>query len=351
MHQNVVRLFLVLLFVPVSLNAQSLNAQGGSRQNGNANRGLNGAQQTAQTPEMSRSSRPLTPAEYAEMQRRYQPQVPEGFPLSKEHQEYLAKVLDYWQHKSSTIKRSTASFRSWEYDPQLCQFRDPKTNKLVAHKIQDGKIRFANPDKGQYEVEQMWVFEPKKDANGQLQPAYNASQSKSGLEKWICDGKSIYEYDFQDSRLYETEIPAQLRGNEIVNSPLPFFLFGAKKELMLNRYWLRPVTPRSAKNEIWLEAYPKTLTDARNYKKLEIILSTEDWLPRSLHIYSPNYDIAKNPQSRAYEFRDRRMNGQLTAIQDFFKVFVRPQKPLGWTWVKRDVVPETAKQPNVPFKK
>ena len=343
MHRFLMRFLLVLLLVPASqVYSQATNPQGN---------GSGAVRQGSAANQLKPAGRPLTPEEYAEIQRRYQPQVPKGFPIPEEHQAYLEKVLDYWQHKSATIKRSTASFRSWEYDPQLCQFRDPKTNKLVAHKIQDGKIRFATPDKGQYEVDKMWIFEPQKDANGQLQPSYKESTSKSVHEKWICDGKSIYEYDFENSKLYETEIPSELRGNEIVNSPLPFFLFGAQKDLMLKRYWLRPVTPRSAKNEIWLEAYPKTLTDARNYKKLEIILSTEDWLPRSLHIYAPNYDIAKNPQSRAYEFKDRRMNGQLTAIQDFFKVFVKPQKPLGWSWVKRDVVPETAKQPNTPIRK
>lgn len=275
----------------------------------------------------------------------YAPQTPPGFPLDAEKQAFLVRVLDYWEQSSAKVKRSSANFRSWDYDPEFCNYRDPqKNNSLAAHRIQDGQIRFSSPDKGQYEVTKVWVFAKTKNEEGVEQVTYRPIESDNVHEKWICDGKGVYEFDYENKKLYETPIPKEMQGQNIANSPLPFFLFGAKKDEMLSRYWLRTVTPKSAEKdkEIWLEAYPKTVGDRRNYKKLEIILSVDDFLPRSLHIYAPNYDAAKNPQSRAFQFVDKKANDQLEGIRDFFGFFVRPMKPYGWDWVKRQI-PNTGK--------
>lgn len=287
------------------------------------------------TPNQLRANQELTPAQMSEMAIQYQPQIPEGFPLDAQHQAYIEQVLDYWQQSSVKIKRSSADFRSWDYDPEMVNFRDPGNNKLAAFRIQDGRIRFAAPDKGQYEVNRVWVFEAKEDENGNLQPNYEPIETNSVHEKWICDGTGIYEYDFENKKLYETKIPPELQGQNIIDSPLPFFLFGADKARMLERYWLRSVTPQGAEGEVWLEAWPKRAEDAGNYKKLEIILSMDDFLPRSLHLYSPSYDRVRNPQSRAFAFENRKVNDQLSGFQDFFRQFVRPNKPLGWEWVER----------------
>ena len=117
----------------------------------------------------------------------------------------------------------------------------------------------------------------------------------------------------------------------MVNSPLPF-LFGAKKDVVKNRYWLRTATPPNVKNEYWLEAYPKRIEDARIYKKIEIIIDGTDFLPKSLHVYSANYNPAENElTSYLLLFANRRRNDPRDKVRDFLKLFVRPTKPLGWT--------------------
>jgi len=84
-----------------------------------------------------------------------------------------------------------------------------------------------------------------------------------------------------------------MQGNGLVNSPLPFFIFGADKKLILDRYWVRPLRANGVTNAYWLEAYPKRIEDARIYKKLEIVISADDFLPSSLVKYEPNYDAVK----------------------------------------------------------
>ena len=140
----------------------------------------------------------------------------------------------------------------------------------------------------------------------------------------------IYHYDYANKRLNEAKIPAEFQGQGLVNSPLPFFIFGADKQLILDRYWVRPLRPNGATNAYWLEAFPKRVEDARIYKKLEIIISADDFLPSSLVMYASNYDPKTNPSKQTFEFTNRKINSHLEAIQDFFTKFGRPPTPIGF---------------------
>jgi hypothetical protein len=126
-----------------------------------------------------------------------------------------------------------------------------------------------------------------------------------------------------------------MQGKNLVHSPLPF-LFGASKDEILDRFWLQITTPKGVEDEYWLEAFPKRVEDARNYKKLELVLSRNDFLPSSLRLYAPNYDEEKGILvHRVFEFRNRKINDALSGIQNFTGNFIRPQTPIGWTRVER----------------
>ena len=258
--------------------------------------------------------------------------------LSNDHNQFLNTLLDYWQQKSDKIQRYHCQFRRYDYDTTFCNWRDPRDNRLAAASIMSGEIRFAAPDKASYETLQVHDFGgPPKNAGED--PIYVARSTKTNREKWICDGKSIHEYDFENKKLYETEIPAEMQGEGLVNSPIPF-LFGASKEDILNRFWVRIITPEGAQNEYWLEAVPKKIEDARNYKKLELVLSRDElFLPIMLHVYAPNYNPKENNfTSRLFEFNNRKVNDSLTGFKNFLGFFVRPSKPIGWERVKRQAM-------------
>ena len=217
------------------------------------------------------------------------PKLPEGFPISAEHEQYLSKLLDYWEQSSERISKYKCNFRRFAYDNAIVNWRD-ESNQLAAHQVAFGEIRFASPDRASYKTSQLMKFEKPPAQKGQ-QASYKKIEEATSQEHWICDGKAVFEFDFATKKLYETQIPAEMQGN-IVESPLPF-LFGAKKKQILDRYWVRSATPSGVQDEYWLVAYPKRVKDARMYSKVEVILSKEDFLPKAMHMYTPQYDPEK----------------------------------------------------------
>lgn len=259
--------------------------------------------------------------------------MPKGFPLVKEEAEYVGKLLDFWETNSKKVTQYKCQFMRFNYDADV-GYRDPATNRLAAQTVAFGEIRFASPDRARYETTKISMF-AKPPAKPGAEAAYKESKSEEDLERWITDGKRIYEFDFANKILYDDEIPKHLQGN-VAESPLPF-LFGVSKTELLSRYWVRSIpTPNNITNEYWLEMFPKRIEDARNYKKIEITIAREDFLPKAMHLYLPQYDPAKgNEDSQYFRFENRQVNGAGARIADFFKAFVNPRLPRGWKRVNR----------------
>lgn len=284
------------------------------------------AMQDAITQQQRERNNPLTAVPNSD---NFQPQLPEGFPLSDAEAKHVNDVLVYWQHSSEQVKRSSCEFTRRTYNPEDCNVRDPRNNHLFPSNISLGKLYFATPDQGRFETDECWNFEAPPIQAGE-EPKYTQLDIEKHREKWICDGRAIYQYDYANKRLNEVKIPLEHQGNGLINSPLPFFLFGADTKLILERYWIRPVTPAGVDNAYWLEAYPKRIEDARIYKKLEIILARDDCLPNSLVMYAPNYQATNNPTKQSFEFANRKVNSHLDALKDFFTLFRRPPTQIGW---------------------
>lgn len=255
--------------------------------------------------------------------------------LSPDHIKFVNDLLDYWQTKSQAVKFYQCDFARYDYNTTICNWRDPHNNMLAAASTMTGEIRFAAPDQACYETVHVFDFAGPPEQPGQ-QPQYIKRDESNNREKWICSGTSIFEFDYQNKKMYEVAIPPEMQGRGLINSPLPF-LFGASKDEILNRFWVRNITPAGAKNEYWLEAYPKTIDDARNYLKLELAISRDElFLPVMLHIFATDYNPKiNNETSRIIEFKNRKVNGNLAKVQDFFQWFVRPKTPFGWEHVQR----------------
>ena len=129
-------------------------------------------------------------------------------------------------------------------------------------------------------------------------------------------------------------------------------MFGARKDQILNRYWVKVITPAEAEGkEVWLEAWPKKAEDAQNYKKVEIILSIEPFLPNAVHMYMPQYNPKKDNFSSVYiEFSDIKPNDRVSKFKDWWGNFVKPSLPKfepGWKMVPRQQMnARAAGQPN-----
>ena len=122
-----------------------------------------------------------------------------------------------------------------------------------------------------------------------------------------------------------------MQGQAIAEGPLPF-LFGAKAETMKERYWIRELRPPAEiKDKYWLEAVPKRAADAANFVKLQVILAKPDssgelLLPENIKVFNKQGYVM-------YRFSEHAPNNPTHRVAGFFKSFVRPKTPRGWTKV------------------
>lgn len=264
---------------------------------------------------------------------------PPGFPLDAATAQYVDQLLDFWEANSKKVTKYKCGFRRYEYDRGIVAWKDPQTNRLAAHSVVLGEIRFAAPDRARYETTQVMKFTKPPEKPGDT-AVFKESDKKeervADKELWICDGTTLFDFDFKSKRLMETKIPKDMQGN-VTESPLPF-IFGAEKRAILERYWVRSVTPTNGvENEYWLELFPKRAADASNYSKIEVIIAKEDFLPKAMHMYSAQYDPSKgNETSRYFAFENREVNSQLSKIGDFFGAFISPRLPITGGWKRVD---------------
>ena len=228
--------------------------------------------------------------------------------LTKEELAELDGILARWERESDKVTTLTATFTMWEYDAvwgKQAQAGAPPEPKRQC----TGEIHFAAPDKGSYDI------------------------TTGGEDRWMCDGKSIYEFDHKQQRLKEYRLPKEMQGKAITNGPLPF-VFGAKAGAMKQRYWMRITTPAGKDKEIWIMAWPRWQQDAANLHHIEVILDATTMLPKALDLYDPNPQMHK-----VYVFSGTKVNGAWDQIKDFF---VRPRTPFGW---QHEVVETPAEAP------
>lgn len=255
-------------------------------------------------------------------------------PLNEQWQAYLDKVLTAWEKKSGEVTRYACKFRRWQYDPSLVQ--------NSAYTIADGVVKYMQPDKGLFRVDELVYYSGTKDNK----PDYRENKQKKFGEYWICDGKYVHILDQNEKKCVKHELPPQMRGNAIYLSPLPF-LFGVKADEIKKRYWIRPLPlPEDRKNEIWLEAYPRRADDAANYQRVQVVLDVSDLMPKGLIVFLPNWR-PEAKHSELYEFNDRQVNENLLQRLNIFQQeFIPAEPPKDWTVIVEPFQPQQAAPPS-----
>jgi TIGR03009 family protein len=233
------------------------------------------------------------------------PQPP--FVLSESQQKLLDQVLIKWEQRSNKVTSFKCSFTRWDYDPA---FGRPKDNLRSEG---GGFIKYYAPDRGDYSVTELKEFDAAKA---------DFVAKTDGLDHWVCDGKSIYEFVPDKKQLIVRKLPPDMQGKAIVDGPLPF-VFGAKADQLKQRYWMRDITPKQfIGKEVWLEAVPKRQQDAANFQTATIILTDPDFVPFGLQILLPD---GKNKS--AYIFKDPKINDPLWLVKGDF---LPPLTPPFW---------------------
>lgn len=239
------------------------------------------------------------------------------FTLTPQQQADLDWLLARWEQKGAKVKTFECDFTRFDWDPV---WRPDRPMHVV-----QGELKYAAPDKGMLRV------------NGELVDfRWDGGAAKGGrfvegqmAERWICNGSSIFEYNYQRKQLVEHKLPPDVKGTAISNSPLPF-LFGAKADQLRERYFLRVVTPEGMKDQAWLEAHPKYQADAANFRNATLILTLGSMQPMAIQSVLPN-----GRSRTVYHFDNVGVNVRnlLDPLRVFENNWLFPRTPTGWTRV------------------
>ncbi len=292
---------LLTAVTPISIEAQTVPQNEGSRP---------GTPQAGQTrPAASQPSR-------QPVRRPTAPRPPEWIPLPPQHAQFLDQVLQYWQDRTSKISRFRCRFKRYEYDSTF------GPGSKIAKTYAEGEIQYSSPDKGLFRTTLLKAYVRDKD---HPQGAYIERPLQA--DHWICDGKSVFKFDYNKKVLTEQILPPEYRGRAITRGPLPF-LFGADANDIKRRYWMRIITPadrtQGENREYWIQAIPKTQEDAADYRAINIMIDGKDFLPNGMVLYGRVVG-----SSQSYRFEKREVNFSVLAekLNLFHRQFYEPKLP------------------------
>jgi len=213
----------------------------------------------------------------------------------------LWRVLVFWESHSSKIKRLEGGVVRRTYD--------------IPFKVEtmgQGQFFYQSPDNGrldmnpvpQQKIKALIAKREQPDAPVQRDGNGKPFTLESALaEKWVCDGKQLITVNEDDKSAHIMALPKQLRGQNIMNGPLPF-LFGLPPAEALSRFDLKLVkAPTQSKPVAVLTAFPKRQDDQQNWIKATILLNTRTGLPTGIELIAPG----KNKRD-VYVFADMKVN-------------------------------------------
>lgn len=254
------------------------------------------------------------------------------FTLTPQEQASLDQLLLAWEQQSNGTKRLEAKFRRWHFDLLAAPAGVHAT-------WAEGVLKYGAPDKGLFRVDQLKFF------NGIVEgkPTYTENPGQFG-EYWVCDGVKLQEFDRSKKQCKIQQLPAELRGKEIFESPLPF-VFNLNAARIKERYWIKQIETQPG--IVAIEAHPKFQNDRAQYKFVRIVISAETFLPQALILFGPNFHPETSPAYDHYEFMDVQRNTIAQSLAGWVGVFLNEKPPSDWTVIEDVYRPEPQAQPQI----
>ncbi len=213
-----------------------------------------------------------------------QPAGPKATPApQQEITREVWQLLDAWAKRSGEIKTLEGKHERHVYD-----------DAFMNEKVSNGKFWFGAPDRGRIDVfpikitAAMIAARNERGAKVERKPDGTPYDLKSDdAERWLCDGIKIYDIDDEEKTARVVHLPPDLRGQNIMNSPLPF-LFGLPPEKAVQRFHMELIKDyRPAFEVVLLKATPKQRQDLDNWKEAQIFLNTKNYLPDAVKLLDP----------------------------------------------------------------
>ncbi|MDR0704198.1 MAG: hypothetical protein LBF88_04345 [Planctomycetaceae bacterium] len=253
------------------------------------------------------------------------------FFLTPQEQQELDEFLIRWEKYSLGIKRYDVDFNMFLYDETI-----PGSIPGKPLKTAFGYFKYiAKPLRFVYHVEGEWIDDK--------QVKHDEKKNRNVLaEKIIINEESVFRYDFNTKKVQQVNVPPELIGKGIADSPLPL-IFGAKADDMKKRFSMKIVTNEQHKNtQIWLLAKPLLLEDQQEFSQIEIRLDKE-----TLRATALKKEDINGKACTVYTLLSPVINGRVTAFLEDLKKWFTPAVPDGWTLDVQDWVLEvqTAQQP------
>jgi len=264
-----------------------------------------------------------------------QPQHPLAgapFVLSTAEQAELEQLLTAWEQQSTGTKRLEAKFRRWHFDPLAAP---AGTHATWA----EGSIKYGAPDMGLFRVDQLKFYSGIVEGKA----TYKSVDGQFG-EHWVCNGKELLEFDRSKKECRIQQLPPELQGKDILESPLPF-VFNLNAARIKERYWVRRIEAPAGVYVI--EAYPKRQADRAQYRFVRIVINDQTFLPQALILYGPNFDPATAPAYDHYEFTDMERNTLRQGMKAWGSVFIDERAPADWKVIREPYRSSGPDQPQI----
>jgi TIGR03009 family protein len=227
----------------------------------------------------------------------------------------LDQILQFWEKSTADIERYSCKFRRWQYNSsqnfvdQLSK-QTKKDIRQVHVTAAAGEVKYMAPDKGMFKVDTLLSLTGQLGADGQ--PEYKEF-SNAQRDWWLCSGEAVYDYDREKKECTVHQLPPEMQGAAILDSPMPF-VFGVKADKLKERYWVREL-PSQNPNTFIIEVYPKFQVDAVNYDHVQVFLDNKELLPVGLIKFNTEHrdelGTALVDNREVFQFEGREKNASL----------------------------------------
>ncbi|MEY3174682.1 MAG: hypothetical protein RLZZ436_2596 [Planctomycetota bacterium] len=240
---------------------------------------------------------------------RTEPRLP---PLTPQLKAERDRILQAWSASSDEITRLEGQIERIVYET---------TFETESRSV--GKFAYEKPDKGRIDINPVPTTEKVLESRRQEVERSKAEQRRSEVkvrangepyqlsesqpEQWWCDGERIFNLDLARKQAMVTQIPVEMQGGNIMDSPLPF-LFGMPPDRALRRFEIGfyggKVDP--AAKRVRLVIYPNLPQDAQSWKQADVLLDTSTWLPEAVQLHDP-----AGTKLTVYSFSKLKKNGSI----------------------------------------
>lgn len=244
----------------------------------------------------------------------------------------LQRTLELWYQNTSQVTTLNGRHQRFKYD--------------VLYNIEtraEGVFYYEAPDKGRIDIEGAQIGRGEVSKRMDRKTGKPFALKSDTSEKWISTGREIREFNGEEKTVAKFEIPAESRGSNIMDGPLPF-LFGMPPEKAKRRYVMELLPGRNPwPNDVWLNVKPRWKQDASSWKVAKVILSSQNYLPKAVQMVDPSGNL-----ETVYTFHDLKVNKPRSILPWVDKDPFDPPVPRGYKVVMTKVDNQIQKTASVP---